>query len=612
MSAATKQLSLAISYLRFSTPEQSKGDSVRRQTDLRDAWLTRNRVRLDTSLSLEDKGVSGFTGAHRDNPDRHALAALLRLVEAGKIAPGTYLIVESLDRLSREDIIPALTLVLNLIQAGVRIVQLLPSEVMYDKTANPMQVMMMIMELSRGHSESAMKSERVGGAWREKKRRAAANGEPLTARAPSWLRLVNGKWEVLDEAAETVRRIYRMATEGYGLGVITKKLNAEKASTISSGKRAASHWGRSYIAKLLDNRAVIGEYQPHTGRGGKRRPDGKPIAGYYPAIISEEKWYAARAALTSRRGKVGRLSKKHVNVFTGLLFDAKDGGSLQQVNKGKKSGSRILVSYKAVQGVVGSKFTSFPFDTFEQAVLSCLGEIDPREILPQEDRSEDKTLVLAGRLAEVDAEIEKVKTRLEAKYSDAVADVLDRHEAERNSLTEQLAAALQEDASPLSEAWKRCGSLLDAINAAPDEEEAHTRLRAALRRIVEEIRCLFVSRGSMRIAAVQVWFTGGAHRDYLILHRGATGGSVGVRPAQWWARSLAEVAPGDLDLRRDEDVKALETALATVELSGKGMAGSSKGKTQETLGRPAERRQKAKATRQPSRQRKIVARSSMT
>src|SRR3954453_3798890 len=124
---------LAYSYVRFSSPEQAKGDSLRRQTELRDGWLTRNAVRLDASLTLEDKGVSGFTGEHRGNPDRHALAAFVDLVKKGRITRGSYLIVESLDRLSREDILPALTLILDLIQSGIRIVQLLPVEMIYDE-----------------------------------------------------------------------------------------------------------------------------------------------------------------------------------------------------------------------------------------------------------------------------------------------------------------------------------------------------------------------------------------------------------------------------------------------------------------------------------------------
>jgi hypothetical protein len=338
--------------------------------------------------------------------------------------------------------------------------------------------------------------------------------------------------------------------------------------SVSPSSAEGEHWARSYVAKLLSNRAVIGEYQPYKGRGKKRRPDGQPIARYYPAIITEDQWYAARAAMANRRAKPGRRAKKNINVFAGLLFDARDGGSLQMTNKGKKSGDRhVLVSYKAVECVKGSHFISFPFDTFEKAILSCLHEIDAREVLAQDDGAENEALVLAGRIAEIEAEIEKVKNRLQARYSDAVADVLERHEAKKKTLSEQLAEARQKAASPLGEAWKQCGSLLGVLETGPNADEVRVKLRAALRRIVEGIWCLFIGRGALRIAAVQVWFTGGACRDYLIVHRPATGGSVGVRPAQWWVRSLAVVSPGDLDLRRREDARLLEAALAAVDVS---------------------------------------------
>src|SRR5262245_28067545 len=218
-----------------------------------------------------------------------------------------------------------------------------------------MHLMMAIMELSRGHSESAMKSERVGGAWRQKKRRAAETGEPLTARAPAWLRLVEGRWEVEDRAAETVRLIFRLAIDGYGLGAITKKLNADRVPVIGR----AAYWARSYVAKLLSNRAVVGEYQPYKGRAGARQPDGKPILKYYPAVIPEDTWYAARAALGGRRGKAGRPAKGRTNVFAGLLFDAWTGGTLQRVDKGRKGGGPALVPYRAYQGAAGSRYVSF-------------------------------------------------------------------------------------------------------------------------------------------------------------------------------------------------------------------------------------------------------------
>src|SRR5690349_15598624 len=97
---------LAYSYIRFSNKEQARGDSLRRQTDPGGAatWCERNGVRLETSLTLQDKGVSGFRGKHRENPDKHALALFLELVKRGRIPRGSYLIVENLDRLTREHV----------------------------------------------------------------------------------------------------------------------------------------------------------------------------------------------------------------------------------------------------------------------------------------------------------------------------------------------------------------------------------------------------------------------------------------------------------------------------------------------------------------------------
>src|SRR5262245_16990556 len=357
---------IAYSYTRFSHPDQKHGDSFRRQIQKRDEWCKRNKVILDTSESFEDEGVSAYHGDHRQNPDRHALAEFLERVKAGRIRRGSYLIVESLDRLSREHIRPALTLLLNLIDAGIRIVQILPVEATYDEKVEPMQLMMAIMELSRGNSESRMKSERVGSAWQDKKRRAAKNGEVLTARGPAWLRLVNGKWEVIDEAADAIRQIYRWAIDGYGIKLITRRLNTEGVPIISHVVReghATKEWAWSYVHKILTNPAVYGSYQPYKGRAGKRKPDGKPIAGYYPAVISEADWYAAQGAMASRRERPGRPASRQVNVFVGLLHDALNGQTLQMRDRGEK-GRPILESYAVIKGLLGAKLPSFPFEPF--------------------------------------------------------------------------------------------------------------------------------------------------------------------------------------------------------------------------------------------------------
>ena len=43
-------------------------------------------------------------------------------------------------------------------------------------------------------------------------------------------------------------------------------------------------WQMSYVSKILTNRAVVGEYQPHTKTGGRRVPVGEPISDYFPAV----------------------------------------------------------------------------------------------------------------------------------------------------------------------------------------------------------------------------------------------------------------------------------------------------------------------------------------
>lgn len=59
------------------------------------------------------------------------LAAFLKLVKTGKVVKGSYLIVESLDRLSRNDLPKALRLFLDILEAGIVVVTLSDNHV-YD------------------------------------------------------------------------------------------------------------------------------------------------------------------------------------------------------------------------------------------------------------------------------------------------------------------------------------------------------------------------------------------------------------------------------------------------------------------------------------------------
>ncbi len=551
----------AYSYLRFSSPEQAKGDSLRRQSELRDAWLAKSGAVLDTSLTLRDEGVSGFTGNHRENPDRHALATFLELVKTGRIPKGSFLIVESLDRLSREHIRPALTLLLNLIESGIRVVQLLPDEQVFDENVEPMALMMAIMELSRGHAESRMKSERIGRAWTEKKRLATAEKKILTKRAPAWLKVEDGKFAIVPEAAATVHRIYRMAIDGKGIGAIVRAFNAEGVPSLA--KR--DYWYNSYVLKILSNPAVYGEYQPFKGHGWKgRKPDGSPIPGYYPAIIPEAEYHLARSILQGRKQPSGPAGKQ-VYLFSGLAKDARDSSTLHRTNKGTK-GSPLLVSSKAIAGRPGSEYVSFPLEAFERSLLEKLREIDPQSILPGSNEWAERLMTLSARVADLDARIEKIKAALKSNGDVmALVDVLRDLEAEKAATSNDLSRARREAASPVSEAWGEYRSLVDAIDDAADQGDLRVKIRSAIRRMVKEVLCVFAKSGRVRLAVVQVWFAEGGHRDYFIRAEPSHGNASARRPAVRGVVSTSTVPGlGELDLRNPDDAKEVAKVLPLI------------------------------------------------
>src|SRR5205814_6387939 len=93
----------------------------------------------------------------------------------------------------------------------------------------------------------------------------------------------------------------------------------------------------------------------------------------------------------------------------------------------------------------------------------------------------------------------------------------------KRRLIEQLDEARQKAANPVGEAWEECKTLLEALDNAPDGDEARLKLRSVVRRVVDSIWLLVVPRGNDRLCAVQVWFAGGERcRNYVIYHQRPT------------------------------------------------------------------------------------------
>jgi hypothetical protein len=431
----------------------------------------------------------------------------------------------------------------------------------YDST-DPGDFFDYALEAMRGNSESNAKSMRNGAAWKRKRQAARDGGATMTRSLPAWIEERNGERCLIPERAEAIRRIFQLAARGYGIVLTIKAL-------ISAGVPAfglSGHWSQSYIALLLKDRRVLGEFQPRV-LGGE--PDGEVIMGYYPAVVTEEEWYAARAGSAQRTKHRGRQAEEHINVFAGLLKNALEGDSY--ISLAKVIGARRKRILKNVSGTEGrAKLRTFPFVPFEAVILGKLREIDPHSIL-NGDQGPDESLTLAGKLAGVQSELsEAVSFMNENGFSVAIGKRIADLESRSQDLTDRLAAARQKAAHPLSETWGEAKTLLDAIESADDSRDARLRLQTALRRIVESIQVLVVPRGKDRFAAVQIWFDGGRkHRDYLIFYQPPNGYSRKCPDGDWWVKSLAE-ALGDgevgLDLRRRDHADKLRIVLESAPL----------------------------------------------
>jgi DNA invertase Pin-like site-specific DNA recombinase len=297
----------------MSTDLQLKGDSRRRQLEASRQYAEKYGLELAEDAQLEDIGISAFKGANvRDG----ALGQFLDAVKSGAVKPGSYLIVESLDRLTREKLLPAQTLFLSIIQSGINLVTLMDGRLYRANETNLVDLIMSLVIMSRAHEESQIKSLRVSAAWKNKKAKAA-DGVPMTKMCPAWLKLSDDRkaYEVIPEHVAIVRQIFEDAAAGIGMYSITGRLN--QASIPAFVGR--NGWHQSYVAKILGNRSVFGEFQPSKKVDGKRVPDGQPISAYYPSIVSEDLFYRANLSKSERRvGGKGRKGAGYTNLFTGM------------------------------------------------------------------------------------------------------------------------------------------------------------------------------------------------------------------------------------------------------------------------------------------------------
>lgn len=474
-----------IAYARFSSAAQAEGTSLDRQFDFAEAHAARNGWTI--SERLIDEGRSAFKAKHKS--ETAALGRFLRDLDQGRYGQGDILLVEALDRLSREEPLDALANLTRITSAGVRveIIDAKLSLVRGQYEANIGSLVQLLVGAAQAHGESKRKSELLTKTWREKRKEGV-----VRTHHPHWMDKTK---TLISDRVKTVQTIFDLADRGFGRLKIAKELNASGhktwGGTSEKGKPKSGDWSAQQVSQILKNRAVLGEAQAFSGGEAVGPVD----PNYYPRIIETEQFERVNSIPTRKfSGKGAGRQSLSGNIFRGwfncscgrpMVIDPKPGRRYVRC-----SGSLTKACPDAVDGLQKGR----TYDVLEYSVLSAIRE------MKLVDRSNDRKAELQASLSEAERTLEIAKANTNKLVdmlidmdSDALRKRLTDEEARVMKLSaevEGLKAELTKATRTITDHQSEIASLYDQFATVDDDDrpELRQRINQTLLRIVRNGR----------------------------------------------------------------------------------------------------------------------------
>lgn len=481
---------LAYSYVRFSTVEQMRGGSLQRQTEAAKAYAAAHGLKLDDQLTFRDLGTSAFRGR---NVQRGALGAFLQAVDDGIIPRGSYLLVEALDRVSRDNPFDANLVLQNIIQRGIVVVTLLGGERVYSLETvrkDPMVMLESIFKFIGANDESAKKSSRNRADWQRRYERARKDGRVFMKTTPAWMEKKGDEIVLIPAKAKVVREIVDRTLKGQGREGIATELNRRGIGTLGQGRL----WSGTAVRKLLNNRAMRGDLVPtmltevevEDERGflvrRKVAEPQEPIHGYYPAVIDGDTWDRLQTLLAAKGTRGASAGVPFRNLFSGLAECPSCGGRMSRKVPSKGEPPRFVCN--GARYASGCPYRTARVDAVEAAFLSNIDDLVANVPNPDNEIERDLQLAQAG-VEELEGRIGALLDQLEAKPSAAIAARVRKLETEldvQKAHRDELAArAAQSESRALK---VRTAELLAATTAKTLDRR---RVNAALKTLVEGV-----------------------------------------------------------------------------------------------------------------------------
>ena len=349
---------------------------ARYSTDLQNDRSIEDQVALCTGFAAREGHhiVGTYSDRARSGTTTHGRDGLQRLVSDAKAGCFTSLIVESLDRLSR-DTEDLAGLYKRLTFAGIDIVTV------HDGKADALQVGIRGLLSTLFINDLKAKTRRgLAGVIRD--------GRHAGGRAYGY-RTVKGEpgvLEIFEPEAAIVRRIYREYLAGEVPRAIAGRLNAEGvppprgtnwvASTINGNKARGYGLLQNplYVGRIIWNKTTMVR-NPETGRRVPRvNPESEWQHAEAPhlALIPEEQWLAAQIEKERRSKDQPVMARRKRHLLSGLLRCPVCGGSLALHDR-REDAVRVKCSTYRESGTCTNGRT-YRLDQIQRAVIDGLIE----------------------------------------------------------------------------------------------------------------------------------------------------------------------------------------------------------------------------------------------
>lgn len=476
------------SYIRFSSARQADSSSFERQT--KTAKEIAAKYDLELVTSYQDLGVSAFKGA---NSKTGALARFLD--EIGRTVPvGSWLVVENLDRLSRQSIIEAQELFLSIIRRGITIVTGMDGKV-YSKesvNANPLDLLLSVMMFARANEESQTKRNRTNSSALIKIKAHQQNPQsPAVAieeigKNMWWTDTTSGYVCPHPTYFPIVKEIVEMRKDGRSTAEILDHLDETYAPPPAVSNKKHSKWSRAMVGRLFHTRALIGIKEVSVDGVNYELKD------YYPRVIDDATFYHLKKNIGARAWNFGDKEEiKPIPLLSGigLLKCEHCGSAVVKVKGTNKRADQYRYSCEAIRSHrLDCEYPNWSFrgDQLEKAVLQLLAD----KIWIAEDKA-NPVPALKVQIDEISRKIDNlIALSAMTGATKELADQITTLNNERETLYNQIKMAEEEIYSVDSQGWEKLAEfdLEDVYN------EERIKVRFKIKQALKRIGCRRIDR----------------------------------------------------------------------------------------------------------------------